>query len=168
MEPIQQVKRVLQQLLAAHQELLALEKKKEQVLIEDRTQELVPILHDESKILKKINELENEREYWVEQYFLSKAFQQDSYTIRDLIQLVTHREEKENFIDLRQELQQIIEKLGQQNQLNQQLIRQSLDYVNLTLSIFTEEPDQGFTYKKDHASSNKASQPSRSFFDTKA
>lgn len=168
MEPIQGVIQVLEQLLMRHQELLALEQKKERVLIEDRIQELVSILHDESKLLKRIAELDHERKHWAGQVFASKGLKEDSYTLSDLIQLITSHQDKETVKHFHRRLSDVIAELQEQNRLNQQLIGQSLDYINQTLSLITEGPLAQPTYHKEAASAPKSPGPVRSFFDKKA
>jgi hypothetical protein len=48
----------------------------------------------------------------------------------------------------REELIRIVSELRSANELNQQLLEQSLSFVNMSLDLLTDSPEDDFIYKK--------------------
>jgi flagellar biosynthesis/type III secretory pathway chaperone len=169
MEPIQHIIDVLQQLVQRHEMLLVLEGRKQQVLIEGSAVELVPILHEESKLIKQMTELESMRATGVEEFARLQGFGDDSLSMSDLIKLVTNHEHKGLLTRYSEQLLDLVRQLRAQNDHNQKLIEQSLSYIQFSLDLMTEVPERHVTYgKPDVPSTQGSASSSRSFFDRKA
>jgi flagellar biosynthesis/type III secretory pathway chaperone len=169
MEPIQHIIDVLQQLVQRHEMLLILEERKQHVLIEGSANELVPILHEESKLIKQMTELESIRATAVEEFARLQGFGDDSLSMSDLVKLVTNHELKGFLTRYSEQLLDLVRQLRVQNEHNQKLIEQSLSYIQFSLDLMTEVPERHVTYGKPDASSQQGPATSgRSFFDRKA
>jgi len=167
MEPIQDIIQIMQELNAAHEDLLILENKKKEALVHNRTDELVKHLHEQSKVTKRIAALEEERLKMVELWLAQKGILRGRMMLPDLIKLTPYHKDKETLRTLGKELQERIEELRNLNHFNQQLIEQSLSYIDFTLSLVTNEPERYVTYERMDRSPKPAA-GTRSFFDSKA
>lgn len=168
MEAIQGIISVLESLLDTHERMLSLEKKKQSILVEDRTTELLPLLQDQSKLVKQIASLEQGRQEYVRQFMVQKGLTQVELPLSDLIKLETNSKVKEKITQVSGLLHSRLEELKQLNLLNQQLIDQSLSYIDYTLRLITEEPASFTTYNRGEGGGPVPSTQQRRFFDTKA
>ena len=167
MEPIQDIIQIMQDLNNAHEDLLVLENLKKEALVHNVTDDLVQHLHEQSKVTKRISALEQARLQLVQQWLSQKGIQNGRMLLPDLIKLTPHHKDKECLRKLGQELQERIEKLRSLNQFNQQLIEQSLSYIDFALRLVTDEPEPFSTYEREERS-GKATTDIRSFFDSRA
>lgn len=167
MEPVQEIIQIMQELNTVHEDLWILEKKKKDVVIHNRTDELITILHEQTKVTRRITDLEQTRLQVIQFWLSQKGIPDGRMMLPDLIKLTPHHQDKESLRRLGEKLQKQIEKLRQLNQMNQQLIQQSLDFIDFTLALITDEPDQFVTYEKIEQTSKSVS-GNRSFFDSKA
>lgn len=168
MEAVQEILRVLEDLLYIHEEMLSLEKQKQRVLIEDRSGELLSLLQDQSKLVKRITRLEEERKVSVHRFLEQKGLEHADLSLTDLMKLITSHQDKGKLEQVSEKLYARLEDLRQLNQLNQQLIEQSLSYLNFTMRFITEEPINFTTYQRGEEVPQVHSAQQRRFFDTKA
>lgn len=159
-----QVLEPLRQLNVLHLELLESGKKKRQVLIDNKLDELSAILQEESRLIRKVSETE---QLWVEaakRFFMENGLQPEpELTAKDLMDLVSDPGEKQALEEVRRELTGTMHELKQLNALNQQLIEQSLAYVDYTIELLTGMPDEP-TYRNPNDSKGPER---RSVFDRK-
>ena len=127
---------------------------------------LEQLMNEEEALVSKLKELEETRIRQVNEFFSQKGILIDGdVTITKLLRYVS-LSEQEQLRQLQQELMKEIEQLKQQNALNQELIRQSLDFVNLSLQLFQPDPEP-VTY--DHPNQTGSQQrKGKSLFDSKA
>ncbi len=168
MEPIQDIIRIMEELKVAHDDLLILENQKKEALVHDLADELVKLLHKQTKLVRKISGLEQDRQQVVEQWLSQKGIPNGRMMLANLIKLVPHHKEKESLRRLGGELQDLVEKIREINQFNQQLIEQSLSLIDFTLRLVTDEPERYMTYGRGETPVKPSSAGVRSFFDTKA
>jgi flagellar biosynthesis/type III secretory pathway chaperone len=126
----------MEKLLKLHKSLYELaQKKTEKVKIGD-IDALNQILKDEQAHLTAINLLENERQ----KYTSSLVPGTEKPTMEDCIAVVD--ESARNKLDrLRSELKNMITEIQQRNELNQQMLFQSLQFVNLSLNLIAPQPE---------------------------
>jgi flagellar biosynthesis/type III secretory pathway chaperone len=148
-----QMTSLLERLFKSHEELLALGERKTEVLKLGDTKELDVLLKEEDLQVKKLQVIEKER-------MLKFA----NVTLGDVLEQAGNNE-KENLIQLQELLIKAYEALKNRNELNQELLEQSLQYVNMSLSMV--QPEIGpVTYNNPRA--NPYSQNNTSLFDSKA
>ena len=95
-----------------------------------------------------------EKEYKTDEMTLSKCIEQ------------TSNEEKTTLENLKIELEEGVKRLKAQNELNQQLLEQSLQFVNLSLDMLLPEID-AFNYDRPNHEQDITGEK-RSIFDSKA
>jgi hypothetical protein len=127
---------VLVQLIHVHQQLLDLSREKKEVLIQGSIHRLAEVVRQEGQLVREVARLEDERErtlLMIEQT-TAAALNERPSTMQQIIQRLPESEERQELIKNRQQLLDLIERINRCNQINQQLIQQSLTYVRHTLS----------------------------------
>jgi flagellar biosynthesis/type III secretory pathway chaperone len=120
----------MEKLVKLHQSLLELSTKKTDFVIKDDMDALKQILKDEQAHIAAINKFENDRQNSVR--VMISTLPEPSIT--DCLDVMEDAD-KEKLSHLRTELLDTITQIGKRNDLNQQLIYQSLQFVNLSLNI---------------------------------
>lgn len=149
---------VLEKLITLHKSLSQLADKKTTIIKEGNTDALTALLIEEQKHVKAITKLENEREQAVLTFMSGKKS-----TIDDVIE-VASTAEADTLRRLKEDLINEVMKLKQQNELNQQLLITSLQFVNLSLDLLHPH-DRNYNYDKNNQESPKKM---KSMFDSKA
>lgn len=156
--------RSLEKLLTLHQSLNSLARKKRELITENDTDSLSKLLNDEQKHLKAVEQCDRERASAVKDFLANKNMPNESATLTELIALADESERKQ-LDTVKDKLLLEVKSLREENQLNQQLIYQSLQFVNVSLDMF-RPAQQDFNYEKPIPQPSK--QGSRSMFDSKA
>ncbi|KHO61013.1 MULTISPECIES: flagellar protein FlgN [Thermoanaerobacter] len=119
--------------------LLDLAIKKTDIIIAGKVKELDEIVQIEKQLIKKLMELEEQRED-----ILEKIDIEGKMTITDLIESIS-LEEAENLKDIKYNLTNILKELEERNKLNAALIEQALEYINYSIQTIssTLESDDG-------------------------
>lgn len=164
---IQEVTQKLVQLNELHCSLLELGERKKQVLIDNQVDELSRIVNQESRLLKNVSECERQ---WLESmtFFLREkgCKPHPSITVGELAKFVFNAEEKDALLGAQERLMETIRKLQGLNALNQQLIEQSLAFINYSLDLVTGSPDQDAVYRNPAHQTHSSKRTG--FFDFKA
>jgi flagellar biosynthesis/type III secretory pathway chaperone len=157
---------LLDNLIQLHKALYTLAVQKKDVLIKGDVDELVAITRQEQKLIKAVGSAEEARQAVVARLFASLGFTRDNGTITDLIKLTTSAEEKMRLTTYRDELMRIVSELRDANELNQQLLEQSLSFVNMTLNLITDTPENDYIYGNPATEAYRHT--NRMFFNKKA
>ncbi|GIN19613.1 MAG TPA: flagellar protein FlgN [Bacillus bacterium] len=145
-----------------HGNLLKNALKKTEVLKKGDVDSLQEIMREEQKLASAITMMENERQT-AAKVFLKKNGE-SQITITDCIAAATP-EAAETLQALQEQLVSVIDKLQEQNELNKQLIYQSLQFVNMNLDLIQPEIESA-TYGKPDVNKQQT-KPGKSFFDSK-
>lgn len=148
-----QMTSLLERLLISHEELLVLGERKTNVLKFGDIKALDALLKEEDHQVKKLQAIEKERMLKFANVTLSDVMEQAESEERDLL---THLQER---------LLTAYELLKSRNKLNQELLEQSLQYVNMSLSMVQPENEPAI-YQNPKA--NPYHTNSSSLFDSKA
>lgn len=144
--------------------MLSLSKEKTELIKSKNVDELPPLLMEEKKLLSLLEKVEQKRLQIVNPFFDRKNIIDDHRTVTTLLQLIEEESEKGKLEEKIIGLTNTIINLRQQEQLNNQLIQQSLQLIQLSLGML-QPTMQNMNYSKE----NKADQvSSRSMFDSKA
>lgn len=147
---IMQLIETIQQLTARHERLLALAEEKREVVIHNRIDDLMRITHEEQSLVKEITGLEQAcRDQVIKSAEELGIPAQGMTTISDFIRALpdSHQELRRMVDEARRQLTTAITELQQKNELNRQLIQQSLDYINFNIDFLTDAPEQDLTYQ---------------------
>lgn len=149
---------IMEKLLALHEGLLQLAVKKTDIVKSGDAKELQQLTKEENKFVKAIGQLEQERQALTVNLGTGA-------TISELIEKATDLE-ADKLLQLKNKLTDIIKQLQEQNELNDGLLQQSLQFVQVTLNSINPEPTS-VTYE-GAATGKKPAAPTRSMFDSKA
>jgi flagellar biosynthesis/type III secretory pathway chaperone len=150
---------ILKELVMLHNTLLEVAKKKQQVLISAEINPLLSILAEESKLLKKIKEVDQKR---------ITTLGEEAYksSLSELIQNQPDGEEKKEWIEIHKHLQSLFEEIGRLNEANQQLIEQSLAFTQYMMEQMLPVSDGAGIYSA--TANTKEIKNNTRLFDTKA
>ncbi|HEY4554462.1 MAG TPA: flagellar protein FlgN [Bacillaceae bacterium] len=155
----------LTKIYTLHEHLLALAARKTEILKKGDADSLQSLMREEQKYMTAIAMMENERQT-AAKAFLKKG-RAEGLTISDCIEAATP-EAAETLRNLQQKILYVIEKLQVQNDLNQQLIYQSLQFVNMSLDLFQPKHESSVYGRPDTKQPQKQQKTGMSFFDSKA
>lgn len=164
---IQPILAALTNLTKMHTSLLSLAEEKTTYIKEDNMAALDQLLKDEQAHLAAIHQIERQRVQAVTDYLKEQGRNTSgSATISDVIQTVQSEAEKEELTEAKDRLLHVIHDLKWQNDLNQKLTYQSLQFVNLSLDMVRPQQNT-MNYSKDEIEGAKES-TSRPTFDSQA
>lgn len=150
-----------------HNTLLELAKQKKRVLIHNKVDELTPLVNRENKLLKQIGELEQQRIERIGAFLIEKGYKPNPrVTISDLTKIVFVAEEKKALTDAHKQLLGTIRMLREINTVNQQLIEQSLAFIDYSLDLFVGAPEDEVVYHNPQHNTAGTKRPG--LFDAKA
>lgn len=146
-------------------DILELSKSKKKIIVEGKVAELDKIVKLEQNMIFNIGQLEREREEEVGK--LCKALDMDStqVTISDLAKVLQPKLKKA-LGDIQDKLQDIFKQLKTVNDINGQLIEQSIEYIDYSINIFTGAGMETGSLYED-LGKNKGKQGKKNIFDTK-
>ncbi|RFU67418.1 flagellar protein FlgN [Bacillus sp. V59.32b] len=153
----------LEKLVELHRSLNELATKKTEIIKQGDTEALNQLLMDEQKHIKAIEATEKERQTAVAAFLEIEGQEAEPSTITRVLELLSPNDE-EALNRLKEELILEAETLKEQNYLNQQLVYQSLQFVNVTLDMLLPQNKQ-FNYDKP---AKPKQQGSNSMFDSRA
>ncbi|SMF67177.1 FlgN protein [Paenibacillus uliginis N3/975] len=158
----------LQRLEMVYNDMLAVADAKKQAITKNDVDAVVQLLNRESKGMKTIEQLEKERIEAAYTFLQSRGVKsQLELTLTELARLVFDPEEKVKLLDVQSRLSRTLLALKEKNDLNQQLLVQSLDFIDFSLDMLTGKSSQDeVTY---HHPSDKGGSTGRpGLFDTRA
>lgn len=160
----------MRDLLSLHRLLLEISTSKRQALVDNQVNELAGLVHKESRLMKQITETQQEWRKAVSQLLISQGkLPKSSLTLADIAQWITPEDSRRELLALQEQLLDLIQELKQQNTRNQQLIEQSLDYINYSIDLVSGGGSQEVVYDNPAASGKARSAADRAYnFDTRA
>lgn len=157
----------LEKLEKMHKSLLELSYKKTELIKMGNMDGLDQLLKDEQAHVAAISQLEQQRQNVVKEYLKTKGIvSSELLTVAQVIEVADTEREKQTLSDARKRLLLTIEDLKWQNDLNQKLTFQSLQFVNMTLDLLRPRPDQ-ITYTKTEVNGNRKVEE-KTYFDSQA
>lgn len=162
---VENILQALEKLQHLHKSLLELAYKKTEMIKNGDTDSLDQLLKDEQAHVAAISQLEQQRQSVVTDYLKAKGFAPvDNPTVAHVMENADTTEEREQLSAARNKLLLTVETLKHQNDLNQQLTFQSLQFVNLTLDMLKPKPDQ-INYSRSEI---QGPSKDKTYFDSKA
>jgi flagellar biosynthesis/type III secretory pathway chaperone len=153
----------LEELVHIQKQLINYSERKKSVLIERKVDELNQIVQEEAKLVKQLGKLENERKQQAE----SLLEKHPSLTFIEFVEAIPDCLKREKVISLIDALQQLTLELQSINKVNEQILKDSLSFVQHMIDQVTHSQQHNFNYQSPLRPQN--SQASRrGFFDTKA
>lgn len=126
-----------------------LAEQKKDILINGKIDELSKIIQQESIWIKQIKDLEETRINIISELDKGNKITSADSTITDLINdNLISSPEKEQLKEIQDKMKNLLEEIKKENEINSQLIKQSLDFVSHSLKTIAQEPTQSLTYSK--------------------
>lgn len=148
-----------EQMLEQHQQLLQVAKQKQVALKEQDVHSLATILREEQKHVTAIQIIETRRQKLVEQV---TGMKQPSF--EQLLSML--KEDRQQVKAVYEQLTDVIMKLKEQNELNQQLLKMSLQFIHLNLDLLS--PEQTIDNYSQSRDEKQESTTHQSIFDSQA
>lgn len=156
---VQQIIDKLDELTRVHMDLLKLSKEQTEVVKQSDIKSFAAIIAKERKLIQLVERIEAKRAELVRAYLGGKEG-----TLADCLKKATIQE-AELLAEGGSHLMEIIAELKVQNELNRQLVQQSLQFVNMNMDLFLPEED---TYTYERPEQTRESRAGRSLFDSRA
>lgn len=160
------IMQTLEQQTELYEQLLNTAKEKTPVLIHNEVEQLNGLVQRERKLIAQAEKLEQARILHTHRFFSSLGYISRMNTLRELIRAVNHPEEKQLLLNKQQELQELLGELKRNNDLNQQLIQQSLAFINYSIDLVVDDPAEDVVYQ--HPQKGPAGGGRNGIFDTRA
>jgi flagellar biosynthesis/type III secretory pathway chaperone len=154
----------LEKLHKLHRSLYDLSLEKTDSIKKGDTEALNDFIKKEQNHISAINTLENQRQKLAVDFLLQKGAAAGTPSLSEVIRHADD-EDKPELERLKEELLALTVKLREQNELNQKLVYQSLQFVNMNLSMLQPQPEQT-NYSRPTETKGQPSQ--KSMFDSKA
>ncbi|MEH7131253.1 flagellar protein FlgN [Neobacillus drentensis] len=152
------LKGILHEMILVYEKLLELGKEKQATIIKGDPEALLSIFPKESALLKEIRQLEEKRQ--------EETLSYQSLSLSQIIDGSSSIAEKDELLFYQSTLKEKLKGLVDQHQLNQELIENSLVYINSMLALYTQPQESSNTYTASKHFPRENNQ-SRSFFDAK-
>lgn len=164
---VQSIVSTLEKLEKMHKSLLELSHAKTELVKKGDMEGLDTIIKNEQSHVAAIEVLEKQRLQMVTDYLRAKGFAlADTPTVADVIEAAETDNDRKQLEDVRNRLLEVIGDLTKQNELNQKLVFQSLQFVNMSLDMLRPQPEEINYSSKTVRSENVA--PKKSMFDSQA
>ncbi|TYR76045.1 flagellar protein FlgN [Rossellomorea vietnamensis] len=160
----EQLLSTLEKIYTLHRSLYDLSLEKTDFIKKGDTEALNDFIKKEQNHISAINTLEMQRQKLAAEFLLQKGIHTESPSLAQVIEHADEAVQKE-FKEKKKELLELTVKLKNQNELNQKLVYQSLQFVNMNLSMLQPQSEQT-NYSRP--AGNKRQAAGKSMFDSKA
>jgi len=161
----QQIVQTLSRLLEIQERLLKTAQEKIELLKNNDVEQLEKLLKEEAKEVDLLEKVERERQTAVAEFIKQRGIETEEHTLSAILPHLNENEQ-EAVEQLQEKLVETIADLKQYNDLNEQLTKQSLYFVNAQLAALTPDTDSPYTYQ--HPNQKPKTQRPKSIFDSKA
>jgi len=118
-----------------HKELLKTSQEKTEIIKAGDIEKLQHTLTKERKYIQLLEQFEAKRERNVKKWFEENQITTNEFTITNILEMTHNEIDKKNLEQVMVQLTTVITQLKQQEQLNQDLTRQSLQFVQMSLNM---------------------------------
>lgn len=146
---LQQLIYLLNKIILTYRALFTIADQKREAIIANQIEEVNKLSLQETKMLKPVPDMEKEVRQMLTAIQRELGFRPKlKMSLTELIKLLVDPEQKKTLTEVSEELVSISSKLKSVNELNYQLIQQSLEYVNFSLDVLVGPEEEEYTYKK--------------------
>lgn len=130
-----------------HKSLLELALAKTEYIKQGDMEQLDQLIKKEQAHVAAIQTLEQQRQAMVTDYLRAKGIAlTDTPSVADVINAADNSEYKEALVTVRERLMTLLNQLKMQNDLNQKLVFNSLQFINITLDAMRPQRTEQFNY----------------------
>lgn len=152
----------LEKLISIKTYLLNISQEKTGIVTEGSVDQLQALLVKERKYIRVLEQAESDRKIATDEWLLQNNLAGESITVTEILTILDDETEKQELEQTTIALTEIMLALKQQEQLNQELIQQSMKFVQMSLDVMNPSINQ-----MNYGSKEKQT-VSRSVFDSKA
>ncbi|AOZ93234.1 flagellar protein FlgN [Paenibacillus crassostreae] len=164
---IERIINVLKELDLEHQKLIESGEHKKKAIIANEIDRIISLVNQESKIVKQIEVLEEERSTSINLFLKEKGIKSNlKLNLKELSRLVFEPEDKSRLHKVHLHLNETLNKLKELNDINQQLIQQAISYIDFSIETLKVYPEQEAFYQ--HPSDKNHGLSSPGVFDSRA
>jgi flagellar biosynthesis/type III secretory pathway chaperone len=158
---------ILQNEYEIYQKLYQLSEEKQEIIIDNKVDDLLRIIEDEQEEIKKIDKMEAERIEFLKGIAKDNSLDEGELSFAKLMEMISNPSKSE-LKNIRQEILDLLGELRDINEINANLIRESLKLNDYTLQLLTESNISKIrTYQKP-GDENQGNDQKRSIIDHKA
>lgn len=140
---IEMILSIMDKLEKMHKSLLELAYHKTELIKTGDMDRFDQLLKDEQSHVAAITQLEQQRQQAVTDYLKAKGIAlAEHVTVAQVMEVADTPTEQYQLVEASKKLLLVIETLKHQNDLNQKMIFQSLQFVNMTLDLLRPQPEQ--------------------------
>ncbi|MBD8031462.1 MULTISPECIES: flagellar protein FlgN [Solibacillus] len=137
----------LEKLEKMHKSLLELALAKTEYIKQGDMEKLDQLIKNEQAHVAAINKLEQQRQSMVTDYLRANGIAlTDTPSVADVINAAENIESKESLVNVRERLVTLLNQLKIQNELNQKMVLNSLQFINVTLDAMRPQRTEQFNY----------------------
>ena len=144
---IDKIIKILEYQLIMYNDLFRISEIKTKTIVDGKVNELEKITARECEYSEQIDKLEKGRQELTGKLFKHIEINEE-LTISNIVKNTT-KENGDKLEEIKQKLNDLLEKLKNQNELNQNLINNSLEYIDFSINIMTQVGVSENKYGKD-------------------
>lgn len=156
----------LQQQHKLYEQLLKMELTKKQLIMKNDILPLNVLTQKEKLVTAEAEKLEQTRSRLTTRYFKDIGFRFRSGVLSELIKAVSNADEKDQLLQMHGKLTGLLAELKRANDLNQQLIKQSLDFIDFSIDLMLDDPNEDVVYQ--HPMNQLSGNKRKRMFDSRA
>ncbi|MFC4711673.1 flagellar protein FlgN [Planococcus dechangensis] len=153
----------LDELITIQQQLIRYAERKQTVLIEHKVDELTELVKEETRLIRRLGQLEDERQRLV----TDVLEEHPGLNFSQFADQMSDESAKQALKQQLKTLQHLLEELQQKNRHNEKLVLDSMGFVQQMIDQVTAPKQQPFNYQPQ-SGAQKPQTDNRGFFDTKA
>lgn len=161
----QAIIQTLNELIFHYKHINEMAKEKTNIVKNNKIEALQKIIKEENKLIRTIRKLEGALMKETRSFLLEKGVSTEEPTISKMIE-VAEDYEKEALLERKNVLENELKELKRQNDLNQQLLEQSLQFVEMSLDLLNPDID-AYNYDPSNIAEQERERLNISFFDSK-
>lgn len=161
---MQTLSQQLYSLVELHQQLWEVSTHKTELIKENKVDELSKVLMNERRLVQTIEQTEQEREQTTKKVYQDLQLPTDDLSLVVLVEHLENKVDKAMLLEAMTTLIEIMTKLKENEALNKALLEQSMQFVQLSLSMYEPSMDS-LNYGKKQQEKQTGN---RSVFDSKA
>lgn len=129
------LQRIMSELFRIYQEILALSKQKQDLLVAGKPQDLEKVVKQEELLIVRAGKIDAARQQVIQ--MIVREWGQDDAPILSVLIDFAPTPMAERLKDMGQEFDRLLAALKEQNLLNTRLLKQALDLVNFNINLLT-------------------------------
>lgn len=153
----------LDELISIQKQLIRYAERKQTVLIERKVDELTELVKEESKLVKQLGQLEDERQ----QLVADVLEEHPGLTFSQFAEQLPDEHIKQELHNQLTTLQMLLVELQAKNKTNEKLLEDSMSFVQHMITQVTKSKQQHFNYQSP-TGQQKIQTNNQGFFDTRA